>query len=76
MTGSTQQSGPSEIGLETIFWWLLDTHMWRGLDENAPVAETELPGYPPLKRRRILAALIDSRTLKKRCALVACAEIQ
>ena len=38
--------------------------MWRGLDENAPVAGTELPGYPPFKRRRILEALMILRHLR------------
>ena len=49
LTEGTQQSGRSEI---RDFWWLLDTHTWCGLGGNAPVAGTQLPGYPPFKKEK------------------------
>ena len=44
------------MALVRLVWkWrlvLLDTHTWCGLGGNAPIAGTELPGYPPFKKEK------------------------
>ena len=35
----------------------MDTHTWCGLDGNAPVAGTELPANPPVKKENITGKL-------------------
>ena len=61
VTGGTQQNGPSKIGLKRRLV-LLDTHTWRGLNGNAPVAETELPGYPPFKKEKNITGKLSARS--------------
>ena len=62
LTGGTQQSGPSKIGLEATFGAARHTHTWRGLDGNAPIAGTELSGYPSFKKEKNITGKLCARS--------------
>ena len=57
LTQGTQQSGPIVRSDWKRLLVAVDTHMWHGLDRNAPIAGTELPGYPPFKEKNITGKL-------------------
>ena len=38
------------------------THTWCGLDGDAPVAGTELPGYPPFKTEKNITGKLSARS--------------
>ena len=61
VTGGTQQSGPSKIGLEATFGSARHTHVaWFGW--NAPVAGTNLPGYPPFNKEKNITGKLSARS--------------